>query len=593
MTTALGSEFVVDETAHINVARWVCLFTVVSVTPALLLVSGVDFSTHLEPLMPGHLDTLSAEALDVLANAALRGNYIHTLLEWTAATSAIFIFALALGKYRLDRQSSLLVIGVALVCAGAMDAFHTLAANGLISSAAASQHLVPFTWTICRMFHSCIQLAGVGIAVFAFRRTSKPLGIPALLLISGAFILLAYSIVAYCANSASLPQTMFPDNIVKRPFDLLPLLPNLILGFVLYPIFIRQRRNVFGYMLALALIPDTAAQLYIAFGSGALHDSAFNIAHGLKALSYLVPATGLFIDYVWTYRSLEGATARFRSQRSDLQAAMSRAEAASEAKSSFLAHMSHEIRTPLTGIVGYADLLERSAGDPADRAAWTRQLQRNSQHLLSLVNDILDLSKIEADEMAIHLGRHSIVDIIEDVASLMSPQADEKLLNFDLSFRGAMPVEIETDPVRIRQILINLSSNAIKFTDSGSIGLGARSISDPESKRTRLEIWVKDTGIGIAPEFHSEIFSAFSQVDRDSGLPSGGTGLGLGISSRIADMLGGEVRVESALGMGSTFTLSLDLGPTADIPFDRPPRRQPVLRAAPENPVEVHLDRAR
>jgi len=268
-----------------NPFYWALGVTAFCALPLTLLALGFDFSTRTAPLTPENVAGLSTRDLAEAAHLALRGSYSHTLLEWSATAAAMFLCLMAFLQYRLNGDISLPVIGVALVCAGAMDAFHTFAADRLIPAVADNQDLIPFTWAICRLFNATIQLVGVGIVLTSFRDEGKQIGNGVLAVISGVFILAAYSIVSYCANTSTLPQTTFPGSSITRPFDIYPLVPFAILGLVVYPLYLRRYRNVFSTMLLISIIPNVATQLYMAFGSSALHDSAFNIAHGLKAFS--------------------------------------------------------------------------------------------------------------------------------------------------------------------------------------------------------------------------------------------------------------------------------------------------------------------
>ena len=248
-----------------------------------------------------------------------------------------------------------------------------------------------------------------------------------------------------------------------------------------------------------------------------------------------------------------------------LEHALDAAEAANLAKSQFLANMSHEIRTPMTAIVGYAELM---ASDPelfSDRKQMQETaaiVQRNGEHLLALINDILDLTKIDAGKMTTESVRMDLLELIGDVHELHRRRASHKGIRLEIQQRDAMPNAVMADPVRIRQVVMNLVNNAIKFTESGSVtmrievlrhGLGEA------DDRPRLRLSVIDTGIGISEEQVTRLFTAFEQADDSMARRFGGTGLGLAISERLAELLGGDVLVRSRLGSGSTFTLDLPM----------------------------------
>ena len=247
-----------------------------------------------------------------------------------------------------------------------------------------------------------------------------------------------------------------------------------------------------------------------------------------------------------------------RRARTALQLAKDEAEAASRSKSEFLANMSHEIRTPMTAILGFADILfERLEGTEDAAAALT--IRRNGTHLLEIINDILDLSKIEAGKMNVQRLPCAPVDVIADVVSLMRVRAEAKQLTLDVEYQGPLPTTIETDRTRLRQILINLVGNAIKFTRTGGVRLCVRL--ESQGPEPCLAIDVVDTGIGMTPEQTCRLFRPFTQVDSSATRSFSGTGLGLAISRRLAEMLGGTLDVASQAGSGSTFTLRIATGP--------------------------------
>jgi len=249
-----------------------------------------------------------------------------------------------------------------------------------------------------------------------------------------------------------------------------------------------------------------------------------------------------------------------------LAEAKNAADEANRAKSEFLANMSHEIRTPMTAILGFAELLVDGA-DPAEIPPARREafevIRRNVKYLLGLINDILDLSKIEAGKLSIERSRCSPYELLVDVASLMKVRADGKHLPLEVETAGLIPQQIDTDPTRLRQILINLISNALKFTDTGWVRV-VMSLDRQAKRAPRLRFDVMDTGIGMTPSQVERLFQPFSQVDSSNTRKYGGTGLGLVISSRLADLLGGEIFVSSVAGEGSTFSVTLDPGPLDD-----------------------------
>jgi signal transduction histidine kinase/CheY-like chemotaxis protein len=246
-------------------------------------------------------------------------------------------------------------------------------------------------------------------------------------------------------------------------------------------------------------------------------------------------------------------------QAAELDAARRDSLEASRAKSEFLANMSHEIRTPMAAVMGYADLLLDPRVVSTERVGHIQTIRRNGEHLLSLVNDILDISKIEAGKMQVESIATSVGNVVAEVASLMRVRATEKNLAFEIEYVGPVPETMRSDPTRLKQILLNLVSNAIKFTEAGSVRILVRCTA-PESASPELVVDVVDTGIGMSQEQAARVFAPFSQGDSSTTRRFGGSGLGLVISRRLANLLGGDILVKSAPVKGSVFSLTLPTG---------------------------------
>ena len=266
----------------------------------------------------------------------------------------------------------------------------------------------------------------------------------------------------------------------------------------------------------------------------------------------------------------------------EMEAALTTAREATQLKSRFLATMSHEIRTPMNGVLGMTELLLASTLQPEQQEC-AQSIKRSASSLLSLSNDMLDLSRLEAGRLTMRPVAFSLKAILDETASLFAPQAHAKGLEFKLEVAPNVPATVVSDPERLRQILNNLLGNAVKFTEAGRIGLTVV-VQGESAESSQIRFTVHDTGIGVAAEQHDWIFERFTQADTSSTRKYGGTGLGLALSKELVELLGGEIGVESELGRGSQFWFTVELGkasqPVTSRPAEQAPSAKPAAPAA-------------
>ncbi len=325
------------------------------------------------------------------------------------------------------------------------------------------------------------------------------------------------------------------------------------------------------------------------------HDEIADLADGFNTLARRLQTAYTSLEERVAARTAELArtneelrheVAERQRAEQQLQKAKSAAEAGDQAKSEFLANMSHEVRTPLTAILGFADVLlehTRCCDTPTECTEAVQIIRRNGEHLLRVLDDILDLSKIEAQQLAVERAPCQPCRIVADVLSLVRVRAEARGLPLLVEYAGPVPQTITTDATRLRQILLNLLSNAIRFTERGEVRLIVAFRPDP--RQPQLQFDVTDTGIGMDPQQAGRLFQPFTQADASTTRRFGGTGLGLTISKRLAHMLGGDVAlVESRPGHGARFRATVATGPLEDVPLIEDPLAATTVESAGEPP---------
>jgi len=544
------------------------------VVPIVLTLLGFSFASNATPFDPAIATELAkADLIDAMFNR-LTGAFSHALLEWTAFCAALFTVVLAFSHYSITRDVTTPIIAIALFCAGCMDAFHTLAAARLIEAVAPNTDLIPFTWAICRIFNALIMI--VGVSLFVFKDLSyKHLGGRFIVIVSLIFGIVAYAIISYCANSANLPQTQYPDSLITRPYDVIPLVLFLFAGVYLYPKFYHKIPNLFTHALIISAIPEFVVELHMAFGSSALFDNHFNIAHFLKIIAYVVPLLGLSLDYARTYREqikisdeLSDSKQKLEERKDKIEtinktlvkevierqhAEATLANRATELERSnkelreFAYVASHDLQEPLRMVASYTQLISRrykgKLDDDADE--FIGFAVEGANRMQQLINDLLMYSRVDSRSKA--LCATSLADAYEWAT-----------LNLEMSIADSgtiishdeLPVVIG-DTSQLGQLFQNLIGNAIKFRGELSPAIHI----SVESKDDMWIIAVKDNGIGIEEEFRERIFVIFQRLHRREKFE--GTGIGLALCKKIVEQHGGKIWIESSPGEGTTFFFTL------------------------------------
>ena len=506
-----------------------------SILPALLMLAGVSLDSGSVPP-----ETVTADSATGIALQTVRGALVHALMEWSSVIIAFVVAVLAFSHFRNSGDQAAPVLGLAFLASGLMDAFHTLAALGLIGSAAPGGDFIPFSWALARGFNALILLIG---AIVCLMMKSSQIRLSAFWLpaIGLSFCGTALTLMTWAATTADLPATQFPGAVVTRPFDLLAL----GLFMLAAPIFWRVYRLSPGPLsaaLILALLPAFALEMHMAFGSSVLFDSHFTAAHLLKILEYAIPAAVLMMHFVQSHAALNHAVTEARQ--------------ANRAKSEFLANMSHEIRTPMNGVIGMIQAMRQVDPTP-EQSRLLATMAESSDNLVQIIDDILDISKIEAGKLELEMSDFLLGDIAHQVIGVHQARADEKGLALTLMLDVPAETSLHGDPLRVRQVLHNLVSNAIKFTASGEVGLQIRETDRTEGGLRWLSFAITDTGVGLPDGAESWLFTPFAQADGSVTRRFGGTGLGLSICHQLCAAMGGTIAARRRPEGGAEFTVSL------------------------------------
>ncbi len=323
-----------------------------------------------------------------------------------------------------------------------------------------------------------------------------------------------------------------------------------------------QVRGERRYIYASPLVENSAWYLISVMPGGPL-DTSIRHLDDMRTFMILgcalIVLLTMFVIFRFYYRITQ-------QQMEALQKAKKEAERANQAKSEFLSSMSHDIRTPMNGIIGMTDIAIRNIEDPERLQDCLGKIRLSSKHLLGLINDVLDMSKIESGKMTLNVVLVSLRSTMDDIVNIMQPQVKAKAQSFDIFVRDILSENVQCDSVRLNQVLINLVSNAMKFTpEGGRIEMHLYQEPSPEGDAfVRTHFIVQDTGIGMSEEFQEKIFENFAREDREEVAHTSGTGLGMPITKSIVDLMGGTIRLKSEKGKGTRFHITLDLKRAAE-----------------------------
>ena len=539
---------------------------------------------------------------------------VHLFLESSAAVLAFVVAALALAHYSIRRDALILLFSLSILFSGVFDLFHAIESSRLTTlqfsddierirngstterqfSDVTLLRFSQWTWSASRFFSSLTLCLATAYISYNRRNLEKLQATPSgnrRILRNGCIVAIVMLLVVlsllivFVVNSApSAPSDR--NNPIRGSSETAPLL-FYTLAFCFTYIYHAYHGSPFTYSLLLRSVPDSLIQWFMMFGSENVFDAYFNIAHTTKLLAVVLSFGGLIADVYVVHRQRLQELKESLHQRATLQMRSEMGWNEARTKSAFLANMSHEIRTPMNGVIGMLNVIQ-NAEIPVELRKDIDVCERSAQALMNVLNDVLLYSKADSGQLVASNKPFSVLTQVEDVVQILYPLALKKSIGMISDVSVDVPSIVVGDCGRLRQVLMNLIGNAIKFTDHGHVHVRAFSVADNDDNDIDddndknsvvcIRFEIEDSGIGIRSSDMTRLFKPFSQVDDGSRRQYEGTGLGLTIVKQLVALMGGKIYVRSKIGVGSVFSFTIRCAP---VPKDM------TLLPAPDYDIEL------